>query len=211
MKSPRIRLLTTAAVLVGMLVLTSALAQPAAAPTAPVVARLGTCDIVELFTNYQRAKDLTTQLNERRQAITVERDKRTKAINALQAELENYKKSSPKYEQTVDEIQRLGIEAKAYLEYQDALALREHRNLTKEMYAEIKATIAKVAKQRGLNVILQREGDTLDTDNPSEMLRQIYMRKVLFTEDNLDITEPVLTALNLAYRAKAPAGATTKP
>jgi Skp family chaperone for outer membrane proteins len=211
MKSPRSRVLTAAALLVAVLFLVSALAQPAEAPTAPPLARVGTCDIVELFTNYQRAKDLTTQLNERRQAITAERDKRTKAINALQAELENYKKDSPKYEQTVDEIQRLGIEAKAYLEYQDALALREHRKLTKEMYAEIKAVIARVAKQRGLNVVLQRESDTLDTDNPTEMLRQIYTRKVLFTEDGLDITDVVLTALNQAYRAKAPAGATTKP
>jgi Skp family chaperone for outer membrane proteins len=211
MKSPLTRVLTAAVVLVGVLVLTNALAQPAAAPAAPPAARVGTCDIVELFTNYQRAKDLTSQLNERRQAITVERDKRTKAINTLQAELENYKKASPKYEQTVDEIQRLGIEAKAYLEYQDALALREHRNLTKEMYTEIKAVIAKVAKQRGLNIILQREPDTLDTDSPSEMLRQIYTRKVLFTEDGLDITDVVLAALNQAYRVKAPAGATTRP
>ena len=202
MKTSGIFAALTTAVVIGALVWTNSSAQTPAAATR---ARVGVCDVVEVFNNYQRAKDLTAKLNERRQAIKAESQKRSKAIDALRLELENYKKGSKKYEDTLNEIQRLSIEADAYLKYQDALALREHRKLTKDMYNEIKAMIARVARQRGVVLVLQREPDEITTENTAELLRQIYSRKVLYADDSLDLTETVLLALNQAYKARTPA------
>ena len=205
MKAPRTYALAAFALICGAAALTGSPAQPAASPPA---SRVAVCDIVEVFNNYQRAKDLGDQLDERRQAIRAEGKKREDAVKKLGLELENYKKGTRQYEQTVNEITRLSINAKAYLEYEDARALREHMLLTKEMYGEIKAVIAQVAKQRGVAIVLQREPETLETENTTQLLREIYSRKVHYYAETLDLTEQVLMALNQAYKARKPAAGT---
>jgi len=164
------------------------------------------CDLVLVFNNYQRAKDMTTELNERRKAIEAERTKRSKAVEALQMELQNYKKGSQQYEKTLNEVQRQSIELEAYLRFQEQLALREHRSLTEEMYKEIVTAVAQAAKRQGVSVVLQREQEQLNTDDTKAMLQQIYNRKVLYFNESLDITDAILTSLNQAYKAGKPAG-----
>ncbi|HUS92270.1 MAG TPA: OmpH family outer membrane protein [Phycisphaerae bacterium] len=204
MKATRIHTLVIVALLGGALLLTHSWAQPAR----PAGSTVGVCDLVEVFNNYQRAKDLTAQLNDRRQAIQAEGKKRSDAIDALRQELENYKKGTKKYQETAHQIQWLGLQAQGWLKYQDGLAMEEHRELTKEMYEEIRAMIAQVAKQRGISMVLQREPGDLETDNTAELLRQIYNHKVLYAAEDLEITEAVLLSLNQAYRAKKPAAKT---
>jgi Skp family chaperone for outer membrane proteins len=182
----------------------------AQAPPAPPPTRLAVCDLVDVFNNYQRAKDLTSQLNERRESIKAEADKRAKAIEALRMELEGLKQGSKEFEQRFNEVQRLTIERTAYLQFQDALAMRDHRNLTKEMYDEIMAMIGAVAKERGYEVVLARENEPLNMENTQEMLRQIGSRKVLYAASSVDLTESIMVRLNQNYKAVKAAPA-TKP
>lgn len=203
MKASRIYLLVIFALVALAALLTNAVAQPAA----PAGGRVAFCDLVLVFNTYQRAIDMTTELNERRKAIEAENNKRTKAIEAINMELQNYKKGSQQYEKTLNEVQRQSIELEAYLRFQEQLALREHRSLTEEMYNEIIAAVAKAATQQGASVVLQREQEQLNTDDTKVMLQQIYNRKVLYFDERLDITDAILTSLNQAYKAKKPGAA----
>ncbi|MCY2931115.1 MAG: OmpH family outer membrane protein [Planctomycetota bacterium] len=201
MKTSRIYLLAIIALLGIAAFLTNAFAQQAF----PARGQIAFCDLVSVFNNYQRAKDLTTELNDRRNAIKAESEKRKKAVDTLSMELENYKKGSPQYDQTFNEVTRQSIELDAYLRYQEQLALRDHRSLTEEMYKEIIAAVAKVAAQQGVSVVMQREQEQLNTEDTKAMLQQIYNRKVLYFNGDLDITEIVLTSLNQSYKASKPA------
>ena len=204
MNASRICVFLTAALVGGAVLLTSSAAQPAR----PALTRIAVCDFVDIFNNYARAKEETAKLNERRQQIKAEMDKREKAIEALNLERDSYKQGSKKYEEMAGQITWQTLQNEAWLRYQENLTLSDHRNLTREMYKEIKAMIAKVAKQRGVILVLQREPETLETQNTAELLRQIYGRKVLYSADELDITETVLLSLNQAYKAKKPAAGT---
>ena len=200
MRASRIYTLVVVVLVGGAIVATNSLAQPARRPASPVAV----CDIVDVFNNYQRAKDETAKLNERRQQIRAEMQKREKALDALKTECDSYKKGSKKYQEMSDQIVWQALQNETWLRYQDRLALSNHHDLTKEMYQEIKAVIAVVAKQRGVLVVLQREPETLETKNTAELLRQIYGRKVLYSAEELDITETVLRSLNQEYKAKKP-------
>ncbi len=206
MSSSRICTLVAAALVGCAVLLTNSAAQPAR----PASNRIAVCDFVDVFNNYARAKEETAKLNERRQQIKAEMDKREKAIEALKLERDSYKQGSKKYEEMAGQITWQTLMNEAWLRFQENLTLNDHRNLTREMYREIKAKIAEVAKQRGVILVLQREPETLETKNTAELLRQIYGRKVLYSADELDITETVLLSLNQAYKAKKPA-ASTKP
>jgi len=201
MRAFRMSTVAIAALVGGAVFLTRSPAQPAR----PAAGRIAVCDFVDIFNNYARAKEETAKLNERRQHIKAEMDKREKALETLKLERDSYKKGSKKYEEMANQVTWQTLQNESWLRYQEAVALSDHRRLTGQMYKEIRAMIATVAKQRGVILVLQREPETLETKNTAELLRQIYTRKVLYSAEELDITEPVLLSLNQAYKAKKPA------
>ena len=198
MKTSKTLLLAVGALAAWTILLGNLGAQPRRDAKA-VLTRVAVCDVAEVFNNYKRAKDLTAKLDARRQRIKSENEKRGKAIEALQMELEGLKEGSKKYEQTFNEIQRLTIEREAWLQFEDSLALRDHHRLSREMYEEIVAMVAAIAKSKGLDLVLYREGKTPPTQNITELLRVIRARKVLYSAETIDITEETLRSINQNY------------
>ena len=180
-------------------------AQPAAAPRPTHITsatRLAVCDIVEVFDNYQRARDLTQQLEEKSRQIEAENGRREQAIRAIQAELQSLKPGSAEYEKRLDEIQKLTIDRKAWLDFETAKNMRNHHRLTKEMYEEIVAVVAQVAKELTCQLVIQRDRSQLKSENTPELIRRISALKVIYAAPEVDMTEVVLQRLNMAYRAK---------
>ncbi|MFP4107181.1 MAG: OmpH family outer membrane protein [Phycisphaerae bacterium] len=185
---------------VGLFILNSASGQNAGRP-APNT-KVAVCDVVEVFNNYNRAKDLTQQLNDRREKIKSADSERAKKIERLQLEIEGLKKGGPKYQELMKEIERLSIERQIELQYEDTLALREHHRLTREMYREILGTVEALAKQRGYDIVVTRETEQVETKNTSELVRWIQSRKVIYHNDEVDLTQDVLGQLNRSYRSR---------
>jgi Skp family chaperone for outer membrane proteins len=185
----------------GMMMWKDSLGQPAPASAPAVPARVAVCDVQEIYANYDRAKDLLTKLNDDRQAAQAENEKRGKAADALQAELTALKPGSPEYENRLNQMERMTIDRKVELQYQEALMLRKHRQMTAQLYSEILAMIGTAAREQGINLVLYRDRDLLETDETMELLAQIRNRKVLYCDSSLDITQTVLARLNEAYRA----------
>lgn len=198
MKSPKTLLLVIAALAAWAILLGNLGAQPRreirAMPT-----RVAVCDIAEVFNNYKRAKDLTGKLDARRLRIKNENTKRGKAIEALQMELGHLITGSKKHEETDNDIRRLSIERQAWLQYEDYLAVRDHHRLTKEMYEQTLAMVTVIAKARGLDLVLYREGKIPPTQNITELLRVVRARKILYNADTIDITEETLRRINETY------------
>jgi len=175
---------------------------PGAAPvTAATAGTAAVCDVVEVFNNYQRAKDLTAKLNDRREEIKAENKKRAESIDAIKMVLEGLKVGSKEYEDRFNEMQKLTIDRQSWLQFQEQMILREHQRLTREMYEQVLQTIAAIARERGFKVVLQRDKESLETRDTAELIQKIAMRKVLFSDESVDLTETVLTRLNQSYRA----------
>lgn len=194
-----IYLIVVAALAAGAILLREGAAQPGRSVTPST--RVAVCDIVEIFDNYQRAKDLTAQMNEEAGKIRAENEKRGKAIDDIKTELENLNPGSKEYEKRLDEIERLTINRKAWLDYMTAKNMRNHHRLTREMYEEIRAMVARVAKERDLKLVIHRNRSKVSSNNTRELLAAIANRKVIYAAEELDLTEVALARLNQAYRA----------
>ena len=204
-----VMILVSAAAAVGLALLLNPLWAQPAAPAKPAGAQVAVCDVVVVFNEYQRAKDLTVRLNDRRDALKAENDKRGKAIDVLRTELEGLLEGSKDYEQRLNEVQRLTIERAAWLQFQEALIMRDHQRLTREMYEQILRMIQDVARREGFTLVLQRDKESMKSQNTQELIQKIAARKVLYSDDSIDLTDSVLAALNDQYRLSG--GATTKP
>ncbi len=201
MRSKKLSLLVLGAaigaVLAGTLLLKDTLAQNAAPAPA---SRVAVCDIVQVFNNYNRAKDLQVEFEKRMDQTKAENEKRIKAIEAIQMELEGFKAGTKDYEDRYNKIQRLTIDRKAWLQYEEMLGRNEQLRLTQEMYKDAMDTIGQVAKDRAIDIVLYREMRDVPTADISELLSQIERRKVLYNTAGADITEEVLARMNRAYR-----------
>lgn len=202
MKSKRLYLVVIAALLGGALLLGRSFAQEHVAATVTRPSRVAVCDVVQVFNNYTRAKDLSAQLNESRDKVEAEGQKRQQAIQSMQLELEGLKEGSKEYEGRFNEIQRQTIEQNAWLQYQEALVMREHHRLTREMYDEIIQRITQLAKEKSIDIVLYRMRQEFRSENTRQLLQQIENRRVLYAADSTDLTDEVLAGLNEAYRIK---------
>lgn len=203
MRRPHAYLLAAAVCLtVALTVLTHSQAQSTTMP-APE-ARVAVCDMQEIFSEYNRAKDLLARLNDRRQAFSAEDEQRGKAIEALQVELAGLKAGSEEYEARRTEAERQQIDRTVAMQMAESALRREHRRLTMDMYAEVTRVVAEVAQERGFTLVLYRDGELVDTEETLELLAQIRSRKLLYNDPSLDITADVLARLNVAYRSGTP-------
>jgi len=167
----------------------------------PQATKVAVCDVVMVFKNYQKAKDLTEKLKNRLDEIKAESDKRNKAIERIKMDMDQLKAGSKEYDDRLNEMTKLTIERDAWLTFQDDLAKRENFRLTKEMYDEILKIIEHVSKDRGFDLVLFKESNDLQSRNLDELLQQMARRKVLYSSQTLDLTEEVLIRLNQEYKA----------
>lgn len=162
---------------------------------------VGVCNIMQIFSQYQRAKDLTKMLAKKQGAIQAETEKRTKEIEALNTELDSYVAGKAEYNRVKEKIERLSIDLQVWRRIKETSLLREHLRLTKEMYTEVKNAIETVAKQHGITLVLQLEPPSMQARSATEMVNLISRKKILFSDQNLNITPFVLQRLNETYRA----------
>ncbi len=169
--------------------------------TASAPTKVAVCDMELVFKNYDKANDIKADLDQKAQNIKSEADARTKALDKITQQLESLKSGSGEYEAKVLELTRLSVERDSWLAVQQQLTTRERHRRAKEMYKDISDTIAKVAKERGYDLVLYIEPAQQETRTLEEMLQVIARRKVLYNDPSLDITDLVLPRLNEQYKA----------
>lgn len=193
-------LMALAAVAVVAVSISHTVAQPAPRSDGP--SRVAVCDITEIFAEYQRAKDLTEELSQKRNKFEAENTRRQKHLEALSEELGGYQPGSDKYNEVQDNLRRGIVEREVWARMEQQTILGEHLRLTKEMYEEIKTAIGEVAKQQNIDIVIQETDQPIEAQNAQQLIAQIHQRQVLYNAPTIDITEMVLLKVNESYRIK---------
>jgi Skp family chaperone for outer membrane proteins len=193
-------------IVVGVSLLTTAFGQNEAkqAPAPQAATRIAVCDIGQIFGHCRQAVDLNAELRNRRATRNAEDDKRTRAGEDLSLELQELKPGSAQYEARVEELEKMRIEHAGWRELQELQLRSWHLKMTKEVYGKIVAAVGLVAKEQGIQIVLDQEQQGFVSDEITGVLAEIARRKVLYSQPSADITETVLVRLNEEHRAKSP-------
>jgi len=200
MKSKKVRLavmVLVAAAALGGFALTRSSAQLAGGGAAT---RVAVCNIFQIFQDYEKAKDMLGQLDDRKAKYEAEGKKRLEKIQVLAKELDGYKPGLPEHDKALEELQRLTIERQVWMKLEEASMMRDHLRITKEMVKEVQDAIAAVAKQQGYDLVLQLEPKESKARNAAELVAEMSQRKVIYSSDSIDITGTVLQRINEAYQ-----------
>lgn len=165
---------------------------------------VGLVDEQEIFKKYAKAADLQAEIRKSEESAQASVNERVKAIEVLQTELqaidkrgqdpmlsENGKRAvGAEFQQKNATFQQRRAELQNFVnEARNAIQQRVGE-MNKQIIADARVQAEKVAKAKGLNLIIGKA-------------------PVLFSDGSLDVTEDVIKELNVAYKASAPVAVPT--
>jgi Skp family chaperone for outer membrane proteins len=165
-------------------------------------AKVAVVDIVHVFNEYRRAKDLTKELGAFRDKMKAESEKRAAECKALQERIRALVGGSDEAERLKAELQEKAIAMETWMKAKQAEAMGRHKKLTEEMYEEIVAATGRIARRRGFLVVLNAQHKLGETPNAQALLQQIRGRTVLYADQRVHLCKDVLKEVDEAYRKK---------
>ena len=156
--------------------------------------------------------DKCTMKTEVEKSLSDEGDKRFAELKRLEESIESgkvtlnkFKEGSQDYLDTLKELMVKQSQLEAQKEfYQQELGLKEMRN-KEDIYRKILEVTEKVAKEKDLDIILNRDDNYLSqpesasnppAQNPTELILTTKTHKLLYFNKDLDITEDVISEMN---------------
>ena len=163
---------------------------------------VATIDVVRIFNEYQRQKDLTEEMKLEQDKFISEGEARRQKVDAVNRELQAYSPDDPAYLVKQKDLFAMQIDNKNWAELKQAMMTGEVAVWTRKIYQEIVEKASRTAESRGFDVVLYRDEFPPPIRDPDEIRNIIRQRKLIYSNPAIDLTDEVLAALNAAYRAK---------
>ncbi|MEJ5258603.1 MAG: OmpH family outer membrane protein [Anaerohalosphaeraceae bacterium] len=161
---------------------------------APV--RVGIVDVTKILENCKKNKQWQEKAEADRSRVQAEFQQMRRELEALQANIKQRRPGSSDY------FALMG-------EYEEKRALMEGRNsfyenkFTQEMqqwmealYSDFVKVTAMVAQEKGLDIVLGKESLEMPAPTLRDFMLSVKTQKVLYSRQELDITDEVLAALD---------------
>ena len=159
--------------------------------------KVGVVSIRKIFRDCKKSARYRQESTAERQRVDAELTKLDNEIKAQKAGLKTLKIGSENYMAQVKEI----LEKQAILQAQQEfrkqqITLKEQR-ITETIYGDILRITSEVAKQKGLDLVFEKSEPELPALSPTELELSMGMHKLLYSNGCVDITDEVMTRLDL--------------
>lgn len=195
-----------AAALVAMLCFSSRAS--AADPSAPKTPKVAVANVVKIFNDIQRTKDLRSTADAEAKALENERINRAAKINDIKQRRDTLNPSAPDYNKLNQELVEKSIELRSWIEIQKLEMDRKQKQQIKDLFDLITAAIAKVATQNLIDIVVSDQKpelpENLDTVNVDQVRLALIQRSLLFAADPVDITSAVIATMDSEYKGGSP-------
>ncbi|MHC4441769.1 MAG: OmpH/Skp family outer membrane protein [Planctomycetota bacterium] len=159
-------------------------------------------DLVYVFNEFEQTKAFNKLIEQDSQKIKEEMTQKVQNLTTERNALEPYDPNSPDYAKRKKEYEKMEFEARVWQVMQQERQVQIRKRWLLRNYEAITAEAAKVAKAKGIQVVITKEdlrvGDIEKVD-ANALYNQILNRKVLYADPALDLTQEVLGNLNAAF------------
>ncbi len=158
-------------------------------------------DLESVVTQLQEQQQFRDDLDNRRRDIAQRQEEENAAIQKLQNELKVLKVGGDKHRLKQDELAQQVIEFNAWLQFEQQRLQRDSVTHFMKLYRMSTASATEIAKARGFEVLLYRQGEPDWTKvNPKDLSTVIQNRKVLWSSPDTDLTDQVIQQMNTAFQ-----------
>ena len=177
------------------------LAAAAAFPDRP--ARVASVDVAKAFTSLDEQKSMEASIKSLGERMAGEKDRMSRELQDLNAELESYKPGTPPYNETLKKVEAAVGAMRAQDQFGQLKLEAERATALRELYARIRAASEAVAKDSNIDYVVVN--DSLVPVEPAGLAatqQQLNTRRFLWANTEMDITDAVIARANADFKAK---------
>lgn len=175
--------------------------------TPPKGATIAVVDLEKLINGLDEKKSKAEQFQKAFEAKKAELEAMKGKIDEKQAAL-NAMPAGPNKGKAAEELQDMVIRGEIEAQLANRKLDSQQADLFHQLYTKVDEAIQQLAKQNGYHMVLvSDEAAKVPKGNSETVLRGITMKRMLFVDDTLDITEDVIKFMNNAFAAAGPAPA----
>ena len=175
----------------------SAVAQTPAVPRA--VARpmgpVALLDVSYIMKNHNRRKAMMENMKADMERATAEARSQSETIRKLVEQLKGINPGTPDYKMREAQALKLKSELDIKMQLQKREFMQREAKILYNVYQEIQQEVNYYATANNVAMVIQFNGDTVDKENPQDIIRGINQSVVWYSK-NLDITPIILNRLN---------------
>lgn len=164
--------------------------------------RVACVDVVRVFNEFQRQKDLSDEMNTLQQQLQQEDTTRRQQIDTKQAEIDRLDPNDPTFNSRTRELLAMTIDYRNWRDLKQADLTREVGVWSVRIYQEIRNAVEEIAERDGYDLVLYRGQFEPASWDPEVIKEQIRSVQVLYASPGADITQIVTDKLNTDYRAQ---------
>ena len=160
-----------------------------------------TADLTERADAEARLRELVTTIRD-------ESERRVDAIKSLREGLEE----APESEQAeiMEQLDQLTLEAMSYQRFVEMRIDNERSLMFRDLYLKIQSAVADIATENGYDLVIISDDDREILVNPNakkarefQVREQIELQRVVFSSSQIDITDQIVTHMNLEWEKRA--------
>lgn len=164
--------------------------------TERVNTKIGIVNIRKIFGDCKRNVRYREQAAAEQNSIVAELEKLSKEIEAERAGLKTLKTGSSDYLASMKEILEQQAKLQAQQEFHKQQIELKDRQWTEGLYKDILRETGEVAKQKGLDLVFEKDNIEFPSPSANELMLSIRTHKLLYSGGCLDITSEVLARLD---------------
>jgi Skp family chaperone for outer membrane proteins len=193
----RVFLAVTAIAVVTAVAATMSGAQPKAAALSGT--RVAVVDLVKVFNDFEQTKAVNDQMKAYRDKLAKEADQKMSEIKAEEDALDKMTPNSPDRQQRITKIKKMQLEYKVWESLEKDFVSEQYVDWVKKTYQAVTDGISEVAKKQGVQLVITQEQVDTTISKPDVLLQQILNRKVVYSDNSVDMSSEVLATLNATF------------
>lgn len=169
-----------------------------AEPTAAAVV-----DLKALLDNLDERTEREADVAQQRERLQQQAEQKRAQLQQLRNDLDMLKPGTSNFEQKQTELEKAAIELNVWTQYQQRRVNRETGLMIEDLYRKCLDSVEATAKDMGYDMVFFKESTPdFNYENPQQLSTQIQVRKLLWSADEVDITDAVAQRMNNAYNNK---------
>jgi Skp family chaperone for outer membrane proteins len=159
-------------------------------------------DVQKAFDALAEKDQIEADLRAEAERLKLQEEDKKKSIRELQADLEILAQGQPAWKAKKEQLDTGLIELQVWRNFETQKLNRERGVQIENLYRKLTDSIGRVAGQQGYDVVLFKEKPVeFRGAEPQQIPTLIQVRKVLWSADDLDVTNAVITDMNNQFRS----------
>jgi Skp family chaperone for outer membrane proteins len=159
-------------------------------------AKVGVVSILKVFQKCKRNEKYRQTALAEQAKIDAELDKLSKEIGAEEAGLKTLKVGSDDYLARAKQVLTARGSLQAQQDFYKQQAAIKEQQWAEAVYKDVLKIVAEVAKEKGIDIVFERDEPEFPTSNYTELMTIISTHKVLYSGGCEDISDEVLARLD---------------